>query len=174
MQDAQQSLMFMGAEELTVDLPLCLQADTRKKDYKPPFLVYSLGSSIKEMKPPYEFDRYANFVCEQLLPDISNLVADNGLLVILCHEQKNSTTPPAVWRGFGQMVNYAVLLCMVSEENPGAYRLIEMPAACQSPNFATVITGPDQLERIQNTVICFVEKSPWGVSLPLLIRELGE
>ncbi|MAI34102.1 MAG: hypothetical protein CMM07_20845 [Rhodopirellula sp.] len=129
---------------------------------------------MRELAPPYDYDRFADLICESVLPGIDSLVTDNGLLVILCHEDDTRLIPLAVWGGVGQMVRFSVLLCMVSADTTDTCKRIEMPAAGKAKKFAAIAFGSGEMERIVNTMIGFVRKSPWGISLPLLMRELGE
>jgi len=171
-----QSLVFWGLEELTIRLPSFPQSEIQKRPTQVPFLVYSLSSLVSELAPPYDFDRYADFLCQSVLPDIKCLVADNGLLVILCHEHETIPIPLAVWNGFSQMVKHGVLFCIISDKSMDARRPFQMStvATYQTSNFSAVAFGSHATERLANAIISFASKSTWGISLPLLTRELGE
>lgn len=171
---AEHSVVFVGPEGLTVGLPSVPPVGIREKRAQAPFLVYSLSSLVRQMAPAYDYDRFADFVCQRVLPDIDSLAADNGLLVVLCHDNETRLIPLAVWGGVGQIARFSIILCMVSADTTDTFKRIEMPAAYKAKKFAAIACGSCEMERIANKIISFVRKSPWGISLPLLMSELGD
>lgn len=135
-------------------------------------IVYTLATTIEAVSPPYQFDEYAAYVCENLLPDLNLMMVDSGLLVVLCFGEDN-ITPLAVWGGAGQMTRYSILLCIVSESHGEGPRRFEMPTGCRSTSFAAVVTAPDTLDRIRDVVAHSVLESPREISLSFLLDKLG-